>query len=31
MKVEFIIVGLGLAGLAFAEELIQAKKNFFSF
>jgi glycine/D-amino acid oxidase-like deaminating enzyme len=28
MKVDYIIVGLGLAGLAFAEELIQANKTF---
>ncbi len=28
MKVDYIIVGLGLAGLAFAEELIQANKSF---
>ncbi|MFT5958694.1 MAG: glycine oxidase [Polaribacter sp.] len=31
MKVDYIIVGLGLAGLAFAEELIQAKKTFIVF
>lgn len=31
MKVDFIIVGLGLAGLAFAEELIAAKKTFLVF
>ena len=31
MKVDYIIVGLGLAGLAFAEELIQAKKTFLVF
>jgi glycine oxidase len=31
MKVDYIIVGLGLAGLAFAEELIQAKKTFVVF
>lgn len=31
MKVEYIIVGLGLAGLAFVEELIKAKKTFIVF
>mgnify|MGYP005990234839 CR=1 FL=1 len=31
MKVDYIIVGLGLAGLAFAEELIEAKKTFIVF
>jgi glycine oxidase len=31
MKVDYIIVGLGLAGLAFTEELIQAKKTFIVF
>ncbi|QTD38645.1 FAD-binding oxidoreductase [Polaribacter batillariae] len=31
MKVDYIIVGLGLAGLAFAEELITAKKTFIVF
>lgn len=31
MKVDYIIVGLGLAGLAFAEELIAAKKTFLVF
>ncbi|MGY0407842.1 MAG: NAD(P)/FAD-dependent oxidoreductase [Polaribacter sp.] len=31
MKVDYIIVGLGLAGLAFAEELIIAKKTFIVF
>ena len=31
MKVDYIIVGLGLAGLAFAEELIQANKSFIVF
>ncbi|MFQ3306050.1 MAG: glycine oxidase [Polaribacter sp.] len=31
MKVDYIIVGLGLAGLAFAEELIQANKTFVVF
>ncbi|QOD62385.1 FAD-binding oxidoreductase [Polaribacter haliotis] len=31
MKVDYIIVGLGLAGLAFAEELITAKKTFMVF
>ena len=31
MKVDYIIVGLGLAGLAFAEELMQAKKTFIVF
>ena len=31
MKVDYIIVGLGLAGLAFAEELIQAEKTFIVF
>ncbi len=31
MKVDYIIVGLGLAGIAFAEELIQAKKSFIVF
>ncbi|MGJ8745504.1 NAD(P)/FAD-dependent oxidoreductase [Polaribacter sp.] len=31
MKVDYIIVGLGLAGLAFAEELIAAKKTFIVF
>lgn len=28
MKVDYIIVGLGLAGLAFAEELVSANKSF---
>ncbi|ARV06673.1 FAD-dependent oxidoreductase [Polaribacter sp. SA4-10] len=31
MRVEYIIVGLGLAGLAFVEELIKAKKTFIVF
>lgn len=31
MKLDYIIVGLGLAGLAFAEELIEAKKTFIVF
>lgn len=31
MKVDYIIVGLGLAGLAFAEELIAANKSFIVF
>jgi len=31
MKVDYIIVGLGLAGLAFVEELIEAKKTFLVF
>lgn len=31
MKVDYIIVGLGLAGLAFAEELITNKKSFVVF
>ena len=31
MKVDYIIVGLGLAGLAFAEELIAANKTFLVF
>lgn len=31
MKVDYIIVGLGLAGLAFAEELSAANKNFIVF
>ena len=31
MKVDYIIVGLGLAGLAFAEELIKANKKFIVF
>ncbi|KGL58605.1 NAD(P)/FAD-dependent oxidoreductase [Polaribacter sp. Hel1_85] len=31
MKVDYIIVGLGLAGLAFVEELIAAKKSFLVF
>ena len=31
MKVDYIIVGLGLAGLAFVEELIQANKSFIVF
>tara|TARA_R110002049_G_scaffold19876_17_gene74044 strand:- start:11152 stop:12192 length:1041 start_codon:yes stop_codon:yes gene_type:complete len=31
MKIDYIIVGLGLAGLAFAEELIKAKKTFIVF
>ena len=31
MKVDYIVVGLGLAGLAFAEELIQANKTFLVF
>jgi len=28
VKVDYIIIGLGLAGLAFIEELIAAKKTF---
>ena len=28
MKVDYLIVGLGLAGLAFVEELIKANKSF---
>lgn len=31
MKIDYIIVGLGLAGLAFVEELIAAKKTFLVF
>tara|TARA_B100000787_G_scaffold169695_1_gene161786 strand:+ start:27140 stop:28186 length:1047 start_codon:yes stop_codon:yes gene_type:complete len=31
VKVDYIIVGLGLAGLAFVEELIKAKKSFIVF
>ena len=31
MKVDYIIVGLGLAGLAFVEEIIAAKKTFLVF
>ncbi|WP_397445610.1 NAD(P)/FAD-dependent oxidoreductase [Polaribacter sp. R77954] len=31
MKVDYIIVGLGLAGLAFAEELVEANKSFLVF
>lgn len=31
MKIDYIIVGLGLAGLAFAEELMVAKKSFLVF
>ncbi|MDB2385390.1 FAD-binding oxidoreductase [Polaribacter sp.] len=31
MKVDYIIVGLGLAGLAFVEELLTAKKSFIVF
>ena len=31
MKVDYIIVGLGLAGLAFVEELLKAKKTFVVF
>lgn len=31
MKIDYIIVGLGLAGLAFAEELLQADKSFLVF
>jgi glycine oxidase len=31
MKVDYIVVGLGLAGLAFVEELIAAKKSFIVF
>ncbi|AUC86137.1 FAD-dependent oxidoreductase [Polaribacter sp. ALD11] len=31
MKVDYIIVGLGLAGLAFAEELLNANKTFLVF
>ena len=31
MKVDYIIVGLGLAGLAFVEELIEANKTFLVF
>jgi len=31
MKVDYIVVGLGLAGLAFVEELIAAKKTFIVF
>ena len=31
MKVDYIIVGLGLAGLAFTEELVAAKKSFIVF
>jgi glycine/D-amino acid oxidase-like deaminating enzyme len=31
VKVDYLIVGLGLAGLAFAEELLNAKKSFIVF
>ena len=31
VKIDYIIVGLGLAGLAFAEELVNAKKSFLVF
>jgi len=31
VKIDYIIVGLGLAGLAFVEKLIQAKKSFIVF
>ena len=31
MKLDYIIVGLGLAGLSFAEQLIKAKKSFMVF
>lgn len=31
MKIDYIIVGLGLAGIAFAEELFRAKKSFLVF
>jgi glycine oxidase len=31
MKVDYIIVGLGLAGLAFVEELMNANKSFLVF
>ena len=31
MKVDYIVVGLGLAGLAFVEELISNKKSFVVF
>ena len=31
MEVDYIIVGLGLAGLAFAEELLEANKTFLVF
>ncbi|MGB0880587.1 MAG: NAD(P)/FAD-dependent oxidoreductase [Polaribacter sp.] len=31
MKVDYIVVGLGLAGLAFTEELLQANKSFIVF
>ncbi|MEN8835167.1 MAG: NAD(P)-binding protein, partial [Polaribacter sp.] len=31
MKLDYIIVGLGLAGLAFAEQLIKANKSFVVF
>jgi glycine oxidase len=31
MEVDYIIVGLGLAGLAFVEELLEAKKSFVVF
>jgi len=31
VKVDYIIVGLGLAGLVFVEKLIQAKKSFIVF
>ena len=31
MKVDYIIVGLGLAGISFSEELIKAKKSFMVF
>lgn len=31
VKIDYIIVGLGLAGLAFAEELVNAKKSFVVF
>ena len=31
VKIDYIIVGLGLAGLAFAEELFNANKSFLVF
>ena len=31
MKLDYIVVGLGLAGLAFIEELIEANKSFLVF
>ncbi|MGY8910456.1 MAG: NAD(P)-binding protein, partial [Flavobacteriales bacterium] len=31
MKIDYIIVGLGLAGLAFAEQLLKAGKTFLVF